>query len=99
MNGSRLQRLFDAARNQDAPVLPEDFDQRVLRAIRREPGREPDSLFGQLNRLFPRLALAACLIIALCLAAELSAALAGGPGLTDGIAQLSEQWLFAARGD
>jgi hypothetical protein len=69
MNENKLKRLFDSARKETAPAVPPDFAAGVLRAVRREPGPRavaPFSIFDQLNYLFPRLALAAVVVILLC---------------------------------
>jgi hypothetical protein len=96
MNEQKIQRLFAAARKAAAPAPSGDFAGDVLRAIRREPFAPPeaDSLSDQLNRLFPRFALAAALVIVLGLAADFGLTAAGVPELGDGVAQISAQWLF-----
>lgn len=103
MNDRKLKQLFHAARRSPAPAPGEGFDQLVMRAIRSEAQREAtrppaaNSFCDQLNRLFPRLACAAVLVIAACGAVEWSSA-STNASLTDSIAQISEQWLFAATG-
>ena len=101
MNEKKLKQLFASARKETAPMPPEDFAADVLRAIRREPpagAPQALSLFDQLNRLFPRLALAAVAIIVLCLAADYGMTVAGVPGLDDGVSQISAQWLLTPGG-
>ena len=93
MNERKLNQLFAAARNAAAPAPSENFESRVLREIRRAPAAEAVSVFDELNRLFPKLAFAAVAVIAICVACEFALTL---PGLADGVAQLSDQWLFAA---
>ena len=96
MNENKLKQLFEAARNEPAPAPPEDFAADVLRAVHREPvaGRgEAVSIFDQLSRLFPRIALAAVAIIVLCVAADFGLTAAGLPDLGDGLSQISAQWL------
>ena len=69
MTGKKLNHLFDHARKKTAPMVPPDFAEGVLRAIRLEPtprASAPFSIFDQLNFLFPRLALAAAAVIVLC---------------------------------
>ncbi|MDR3458190.1 MAG: hypothetical protein P4N60_12140 [Verrucomicrobiae bacterium] len=95
MNEKKLKRLFEAARKEAAPVPPADFAADVLRALPRGPvaeAAEANSVFDQLNRLFPRLALAAAAIILLCVAADYGLTSAGLPELGDGAAQLSSQF-------
>lgn len=64
-----MQRLFDLARQETAPEAPPEFAEGVLRDVRREPGPRASAsfpMFEQLNFLFPRLALAAAVVIVLC---------------------------------
>jgi len=95
MKENKLKHLFAAARKTAAPVPPADFAADVLRAIHREPAVRPPvpgSVFDQLNRWFPRLALASAAIIILCIAADYGLTSAGLPELGDGAAQLSSQY-------
>jgi len=98
MNDDKLQKLFRSARNEPAPAGPENFDQRVVRAIRRDMPPAPATLFDQLGALFPRLALASLLVIGLCVALDFSLSALGQSDLESGIAQLSDQWLFPVKG-
>ena len=73
MKDQKLQKLFESARRQPVPEPPADFAGDVLRAARQTsatPGPQGYSLFDQLNGLFPRVALAAAVIILLCAALE-----------------------------
>jgi len=97
MNKHRLNQLFERARNEPAPLPPEDFAADVLRAIRREPraaAPEAFSMLDQLNLLFPRIALAAATVIVLCVVVDWGLTAAGMPGLGDGLSQISAQWLL-----
>ena len=101
MNHRKLKQLFASARRESAPVPPEDLAADVLRAIRREPpvaAPETISMFDQLNLWFPRLALAASAVIVLCVAADYGLTVAGMPGLSDGVSQLSAQWFMTSTG-
>lgn len=101
MNERKWKQLLAAARNEPAPVPPKDFAEDVLRAIRRTgPVEAPAalSLLDQLNLLFPRLAWAAAAIIVLSLAADWGLTAAGLPGLSDGMSQISAQWLLTPNG-
>jgi hypothetical protein len=97
MNEQKIKKLFTAARNEAAPQPPDDFAEDVLRAVRREP---PDlrpatvSTFDQLNLLFPRFALAATVVIVLGVATDYGMTALGVPDLSDGVSQISSQWLF-----
>ena len=97
MNENKLQQLFAAARRESGPVPPADFAGDVLRAVRHEPvSRLSGSflLFDPLNRWFPRLALAACLVIALCASTDLVLSATGMPEVDDGATQVSAQYFL-----
>ena len=101
MKERKLKQLFASARSEPAPVPPEAFALDVLRAIRREgPAALPvtPSIFDALNRLFPRLAWTAAAVIALSVAADFGLSAAGMPGVGDGVAQISTQWLLSSNG-
>jgi hypothetical protein len=101
MNEQKLKEIFAAARKETAPEPPEDFPADVLRAIRREPQMkmvEAFSIFDQLNLLFPRFALASVAVIVLCVAADFGLTAAGFPNLSDGVSQISAQWLLTPGG-
>jgi hypothetical protein len=101
MNEQKLNKLFAAARKESTPAAPEHFPDDVLRAIRREQlilPPEASLVFDQLDRLFPRLAWVAALVIVLGVATDFGLTAAGVPGLGDGVAQISTQWLFTGTG-
>ena len=98
MNERKLQKLFDSARREPAPEPSPGFDARVLSALRREQPPESVFLLDQLGQLYPRLAWAAALVIALCVAADYGLAAWGVPDLAAGTALLSDQWLFTQNG-
>jgi anti-sigma-K factor RskA len=98
MNGNKLKQLFAAARNESAPAPSAEFAAEVMRAAHRQPQPEPAascSVWEHLNGWFPRVALAAAAVIVLCLAADWGLTTAGLPGISDGAAQVSSQYLFA----
>jgi len=97
MNDDKLGRIFAAARKENPPVPAEGFDLVVMQAIKREPFRRVATVADQLTMLFPRLAWAAIAVIALCVAGDW---LAGGgqTSLTEGVAQISQQWLLTGGG-
>jgi len=101
MNEQKLNRLFGAARRESPPSPETGFENLVMSAIRGEQrscATEPVSLRDQLGALLPHLAWAAVLVVGLSVAADFGLAALGVPNLTDGVVQLSEQWLFTANG-
>jgi hypothetical protein len=101
MNDRKLKQLFASARKEAAPAPPADFATDVLRAIRREPPAivpQTLSVFDLLNSWFPRLALASSAVIVLCVALDYGLTVAGVPSLSDGVSQLSAQWLLTPTG-
>ncbi len=101
MNEKKLQQLFGLARRDAAPLPPPEFAADVLRAARREAlGRpaEAPTIWDALSAWFPRLALAAAAVIILAAAADVTLTTAGWPGLDDGAAQVSAQYLFDPEG-
>ena len=95
MNEKKIKQLFTAARTEAAPLPPASFAADVLRAVRRAPivaAPPVASLFDQLNFLFPRFALAAVLVIGLCVATDLGFTSAGVSEPSDGATQWSAQF-------
>ncbi len=98
MNEEKIKQLFAAVRNETASLPPADFAADVLRAVHREPTLATvpvASLFDQLNYLFPRFALAAGVVIVLCIAADFGFTSAGLPEPGDGAMQWSAQFDLA----
>lgn len=94
MNDGRLKKLFSAARHETPPEVSFNFAQSVLAAIRRRKAPRPFSLVDQLGALFPRLAAASLLVIALCAAGEFYFSAAEGTPSND-LNQLTEELIFA----
>lgn len=90
MNNRKLRELVGAAKRQKPAAPTEGFDLLVMQQIRRNPGRIELSITDVLGRWFPRLALVAAAVIALCVVTEF---VSTGPDLTDSAAQLSAQYL------
>jgi hypothetical protein len=97
MNDDKLGKIFAAARKENPPAPATGFDFLVMQAIKHEPVPRVVTMSDQLNALFPRLAWAAVVTIALCVAGDW---LAGGAqtSLTDGVTQLSQEWLLTSDG-
>ena len=99
MNDRKLNKLFELARRETPPAAPEDFDARVLSAIRREQRAAPITLWEQLGELFPRLAVAALVVMGVCLTADFCYSASQGPRVTGDLTALSEQWSLNDNGE
>jgi len=102
MTGRKLNQLFQAARRETAPEPPPDFADALVRTLRREPPSPPPgepSLFDELNALFPRLALAALLVMALGVAANLALGTSELTDWDDSLPPVSTQWFLLPDGD
>jgi hypothetical protein len=98
MNDEKLKKLFELARGETAPVPPEGFDARVVRALARETKDAPVSLWDQIEALFPRVVMGAALVMALCLLGDFCFSAAYPTGLSGEVNEISEQWLLGADG-
>jgi len=103
MNDKKLNALFRSARNESPPEPGPEFEGLVMRAISRalqygwgERAGEPLSIFDQLALLFPRIAIGATAVICLCFLGDLFLTTIVQPDFSTSIAELSQQWLFAA---
>jgi hypothetical protein len=97
MNEDKLKKIFTAVRKENPPVPAAAFDFLVMQAIKHEPAPRAATVFDQLDALFPRLAWAAVVAIALCIAGDWLDA-GAQTSLTEGVAQLSQQWLLTGDG-
>jgi hypothetical protein len=88
MNDQRLKQLFSAAKKEKSAEASEGFDLLVMQQIRHNPARIELTISDMLGMWFPRLALVAVAIIALCVVSEF---VSTAPSLTDSAAQLSIQ--------
>lgn len=95
MNDRKLKKLFDLARAETPPDAPGNFSFRVLAAIRREGRPAPPSWWDQLGALFPRLALAAALVVTACVAVGYYDTTTHSTSLTDDLSRYSEQVVLA----
>jgi hypothetical protein len=94
MNDKKLDKILDAVRAQTPPSAPGNFEQSVLKQIRNEPAPRGYSLADQLSALFPRIAFAAIIIIALCVAGDFLLTVFNVPQVEEGMAQVSDEWLL-----
>lgn len=98
MNQRKLKQLFASVRNEPLPEAPEHFESGVMRAIRRQSIPRTEAIFDQLARLCPRIAFAAGVAIVLFVAGDLVLTAFNLPGISDGLAQLSSDWLLTGNG-
>jgi hypothetical protein len=101
MNQRKIEKLFAAARNEATPAPSEHFATDVVRAIgceKQMPPAETFLLFDQLNLLFPRFAWVAAAMIVLGVATDFGLTATGIPNLSDGVSQVSAQWLLTPDG-
>jgi len=90
MNNRKLRELLHAAKEEKPAAPTQGFDLLVMQQVRRNPTRIELSITDVFGRWFPRLALAAAAVIALCVATEF---VSTGPDLSESAAQLSAQYL------
>ncbi len=101
MNQGRIEKIIAAARQEPPPAAPPGLSEAVMRTIRRDgPSREsePAGLWESLNALFPRVAGAAIALVLLFAAADWAFSSFSDTDLDSGMAQVSDQWLFTAKG-
>jgi hypothetical protein len=89
MNDKKMNQLFNAARRETPAAPAGGFELLVMQQVQRQPGRAELSISDLLGLWFPRLAVAAAAIIAVCVIGEY---VSSGPSLTDSAAQLSDQY-------
>jgi hypothetical protein len=89
MNDRKLNQLFHAAKS-EAPAVPnEGFAFLVMQQIQRNPARTELSISDMLGNWFPRVAVAAAAVIAICVLGEIVIA-SNAPSLSESAAQLSQ---------
>jgi hypothetical protein len=91
MNDKKLNQLFDAAGRATAPAPVDGFALLVIQQIQRNPARPELSISDVLGMWFPRLALIAATVIALCVVGDVVSS-TDSPSLSDSAAQLSDQF-------
>ena len=92
MNERKLNQLIAAAKAETPATPGEDFAALVMRQIQRDPSRAEISITDLLGMWFPRIAVAAAAVIALCVLSEMFF-FANAPSLSESAAQLSDQLL------
>ena len=94
MRDAKINKLFTSAKRIEPPEASPGFPQNVLCALRRESQAVKASLLEQIGLLFPQLACAAMIIIAICIAADVYQS-RDEATLSTEIQQLTDEWLFA----
>lgn len=89
MNDRKLNQLFSAAKSESPAVPNEGFAFLVMRQIQRNPARPELSISDMLGQWFPRLAVAAAAVIAICVLGDMVIS-SNAPSLSESAAQLSE---------
>lgn len=94
MTEHKQNQLLAAARQAPVPVLPSDWAEGVVRAVRQESIRRPAprTLWEELNVRFTRLALGSLALLALGLAANLALSPDPANDWDDGPGSSAAQW-------
>lgn len=92
MNDKKLGQLFNAAGREKPAEPPEGFERLVLQQIQRNPARAELTISDVLGMWFPRLALVAAAVIALCVVGDYVTS-SNSPSLSDSASLLSDQML------
>ena len=100
MNPKKFKRLLQAARGPLPMPPPPGFVDEVLRCVRHIPMETPaeESIGGLLTQWAPRIAVASLAAMALGAFVELAPLPNGSPSISEGMAALSNEWLFALDG-
>lgn len=97
MNESKLNQLFTAARQETPPSPAPGFENLVLAAMRHDatPVTPAElSWLEQITAWSPRLVIGCAILIAACITTDVALNSFGLPTLTDGVAQISGDWLL-----
>jgi len=89
MNDRKLNQLFSAAKSEPPATANEGFAFLVMQQIQRNPARAEPSVSDMLGQWFPRLAVVAAAVIAICVLGEMVVS-SNAPSLSESAAQLSE---------
>ena len=92
MNERKLNQLIAVAKAETPATPGEDFAAQVMRQIQHDPARAELSITDLLGMWFPRIAIGAAAVIALCVLSEMVFS-ANAPSLSESAAQLSDQLL------
>jgi len=89
MNDRKLNQLFNAAKKETPAAPNEGFAFLVMQQIQRDPARTELSISDMIGMWFPRLAVVAAAVIAICVVSEMVFA-SNAPSLSESAAQLAE---------
>jgi hypothetical protein len=89
MNNRKLNQLFNAAKNETPAAPNEGFTCLVMQQIQRHPARAELTVSDVINLWFPRLAVVAAAVIAICVVSEMVFS-SNAPSLSESAAQLSQ---------
>ena len=84
----KMNRLFAAAKRETPPAPNEGFASLVMQQIQRNPARAELTISDLLGMWFPRLAVTAAAVIALCVIGDFVSS-SNAPTLSESAAQLS----------
>jgi hypothetical protein len=87
----KLNQLFAAAKRETPAAPTEGFASLVMNQIQRNPARPELSMSDVLGMWFPRLAVAAAAVIALCVIGDFVSS-SNAPSMSESAAQLSDQY-------
>ena len=88
MNDRKLEQLFDTAKSDAAPAPNEGFAFLVMQQIQHNPARAELAVSDVISMWFPRLAVLAAAVIAICVVSEMVIS-SNAPSLSESAAQLS----------
>jgi hypothetical protein len=89
MNNRKLNQLFNVAKNETPAAPNEGFTFLVMQQIQRNPARAEITVSDVINMWFPRLAVVAAAVIAICVVSEMVFS-SNAPSLSESAAQLSQ---------
>jgi hypothetical protein len=92
MNDLKLTQLFNAAKNETPAAPNEGFAFLVMQQIQRNPARAELTISDMLGMWFPRVAMVAAAVIAICVISEMVLA-SNAPSLSESAAQLSQPFV------
>lgn len=99
MKDAKLTELFIRARKEAPPAPEAGFANLVMTAVRHDASRRAAGELSWLDQIgvwAPQAVASCAVLIVICVVTDLALQLFGLPTLTEGVAQLSSDWLMAA---